>query len=794
MIRNYIKIAWRHLWKNKGYSFINILGLALGMGISLIIALWINSEIRFDRFYTNTDRLYQVYTSDVFDGSHHTWGNTPHVLGPFLKQEHPEIEQVVRTWKIDHRIHHDAEPSLSASGVAVDSAFLKLFDFKILAGNSDSPLSRPDALVLTASTAKKLFGKLDVIGRRVEMDTTVSLTVEAIIEDIPSNSKFYGNDFLCSLDYRAKTGMTFSDSWTAYNHETYALLKERATVDAVNRNIENMVSKHTNRTTKATIYLYPASRWHLYNKSVNGQMVAGNITTLQLFGLIGIFILLIACINFINLSTAGAERRAKEIGLRKVVGAPRKSLIQQFLLESFILTFLAGVLALLFILLALPSFNKLISGHLVIMDHPLFFSCLFLAIIFFCSLCAGLYPAFVLSAFDPVKTLKGNVLPSKSGLQPRKILVTLQFTISIGLGICTFIIGQQIRFGEHRDSGYDRNNLIYVPLQGNLNKNYEALRNEVFQQNIASSMTKSWGRISRSGSNSWGYSWPNDRPEDYDVVFNNMATDCDFIKTMGIKLVQGRDIDIYTHPSDSNALLLNQAAVAKMRLSYPIGTPVTVSKGTAYQRTYHVVGVIEDFVLQSPYQDIEPMMIQGPMGYADYFHIRLNTAKGLLANIEGIQSLIKKYNPDYPIDIRFIDDDYALKFAGQKRTMTLTGLFSGLAILIASMGLLGLVSFATIQKQKEIGIRKVLGASVFGIITLLSRGFIILIGIALLVASPIAWWIMNQWLADYVHRVDIQWWIFALAGSLAIMIALLTVSTMAVKAARANPVKSLRDE
>lgn len=273
-----------------------------------------------------------------------------------------------------------------------------------------------------------------------------------------------------------------------------------------------------------------------------------------------------------------------------------------------------------------------------------------------------------------------------------------------------------------------------------------------------------------------------------------MATDCDFIKTMGIKLVQGRDIDIYTHPSDSNALLLNQAAVAKMRLSNPIGTPVTVSKGTAYQRTYHVVGVIEDFVLQSPYQDIEPMMIQGPMGYADYFHIRLNTAKGLLASIEGIQSLIKKYNPDYPIDIRFIDDDYALKFAGQKRTMTLTGLFSGLAILIASMGLLGLVSFATIQKQKEIGIRKVLGASVFGIITLLSRGFIILIGIALLVASPIAWWIMNQWLADYVHRVDIQWWIFALAGSLAIMIALLTVSTMAVKAARANPVKSLRDE
>ncbi|MGB3066133.1 ABC transporter permease [Sphingobacterium thalpophilum] len=794
MIKNYIKTAARNLWKSKGYSFINILGLALGMAVSLIIALWINSEIRFDRFYSQTDRLYQVYTRDVFDGNQHTWGGTPHVLGPILQQEHPEIEHVVRTSNINHLIHHDAEPGLSSSGVAVDAAFLKLFDFKILTGNSSNPLSRPDALVLTASTAKKLFGTVDIIGRRVEMDSTVSLTVEAVIEDIPSNSRFYGNDFICSLDYMAKTGKTFTDSWTAYNHETYVLLKEGALLASVNKNIGNLVAKHTNNTTKAAIYLYPASRWHLYNKSINGQMVAGNITTLQLFGLIGILILLIACINFINLSTAGAERRAKEIGLRKVVGASKKSLIQQFLLESFIITFLAGLLALLMILLALPSFNKLINGHLTITDYPIFFYCLFLTTIFFCSLCAGLYPAFVLSAFNPVKSLKGNIVTAKSSLQPRKILVTLQFTISIGLGICTFIIGQQIRLGEHRESGYDRDNLVYVPLEGNLDKNYQAFRNELFQQNIITSMTKSWGRISRSGSNSWGYSWPNDRPEDYDVVFNNMATDVDFTKTMGVKLIQGRDIDIYTYPSDSSALLLNQAAVSKMRLSTPLGTQVTVAKGTEYQRTYQVVGVIADFVWQSPYQDIEPMMIQGPIVPANYLHIRLNTAKSLLANIEAIQSLLKKYNPDYTIDIHFIDEEYALKFAGQKRTMKLTALFSGLAILIACLGLLGLVSFATIQKQKEIGIRKVLGASVFGIIKLLSRDFIKLIGIALLIASPIAWWIMNQWLEDYVYRIDIQWWIFALAGCLATLIALFTVSTLAIKAATANPVDSLRDE
>ncbi len=794
MLRNYIKIAWRNLWKNKRYSFINILGLALGMAISLIIALWINSEIKYDRFYSKTDRLYQVYTRDVFEGSPHTWGGTPHILGPILQQEHPEIEEVVRIWNIDHRLHHDAEPSLSASGIAADPAFLKLFDFKAISGNTMTSLSHPDAIVLTASMAKKLFGKTDVIGRRVEMDTTVSLTIEAVIEDIPRNSKFYGNDFICSLNYLAKRGKTFSDSWTAYNHETYALLTDGASLASINNNIENLVSKHTNGTAKATIYLHPAHRWHLYNKSVNGQMVAGNITSLQLFGLIGIFILLIACINFINLSTAGAERRAKEIGVRKVVGAPKKSLVQQFLLESFILTFLAAILALLIIFLALPFFNNLIRGDLSIGDSPIFFWSIFLIIIFSCTLCAGLYPAFVLAAFDPIKTLKGNYLMLNSGLHPRKILVTLQFTISIGLGICTFIIGQQIRFGEDRNAGYDRNNLVYLPLEGNLGKHYEALRNELFQQGVATNISKTWGRISRNGSNSWGYSWPNAKPEDYDVVFNNMATDCDFTQTMGIKLLQGRDIDIYKHASDSNAILLNKTAVARMQLTNPLGTQVTVAQGTEYQQDYTVVGVIEDFVWHSPYQNIEPMIVKGPSTWSDYIHIRLNSAKSVLTNVEAIQSLIKKYNPDYPIDIRFTDDDYALKFATQKRTAALTGLFSGLAIFIACLGLLGLVSFATIQKQKEIGIRKVLGATVSSIITMLSRDFVKLVLIALLIASPITWWIMDQWLSDYVYRIHIQWWVFALAGIFAIVIALLTVSTLAFRAAMLNPVKSLRDE
>lgn len=793
MIRNYIKIAWRKLWKNKVYSVINILGLALGISVTLIIALWVNSELKYDRFYTITDRLYQVYTRDAFEGEQHTWGGTPAVLGPVLKEEHPEIEHMARVWNINHRIHTDATSGFKATGVASDAAFFNLFDFQFINGNKLTPIGRPDAIVLTASMANKLFGSFDVIGRHLELDTVTSLVVEAVIQDIPHNSKFEGVDFFCSWNYLSKTGQTFSDSWTAYNHQTYVSLKEGIDLTTFNSKVEKLVANHTNGDTKASIYLYPASRWHLYNKSVNGQMVEGNMVTLRMFALIGLFILLIACINFINLSTAGAERSAKEVGVRKVVGASKRSLVKQFLLESFILTLLAGIVALALLTLALPIFNGIIKGNISVNDQSLFFWSLFVLILIISAVGAGIYPAFILSSFEPTKTLKGNLPALKSGLKPRQILVILQFVISICLGICTFIISQQIRYGQDRDSGYDQSNLVYLPLEGRLNDNYEALRNELIQQDIASSITKSWGRISRYGSNSWGYAWPNSKPEDYDVVFNNMNADRDFIRTMGIRLLEGRDIDIHKHPSDSTAVLLNEAAVKRMRLSDPIGAQIIAAKGTPYERTLNVVGIIENFVWQSPYDDIEPMLIQGP-NWSNYIHIRLNASKSLASNIANIELLLKKFNPDFPTDLHFVDEEYTQKFANQKRTARLTGLFSGLAIFIACLGLFGLVSFSTIQRQKEVGIRKVLGASVVGIVSMLSRDFLSLVILAILIASPIAWWIMNKWLDSFAHRIDITPGIFLLAGALAVVLAFITISTLAIKAALSNPVSTLRDE
>ncbi|SKB46672.1 duplicated orphan permease [Sphingobacterium nematocida] len=793
MIKNYIKIAWRKLWKNKVYSLINILGLALGISVTLIIALWVNSELKYDRFYTITDRLYQVYTRDAFDGEQHTWGGTPAVLGPILKEEHPEIEHMARVWNIDHRIHTDATSGFKATGIASDAAFFNLFDFQFINGNKLTPIDRPDAIVLTASMAKKLFGSLDVIGRHLELDTITSLIVEAVIQDIPHNSKFEGVDFFCSWNYLSKTGQTFSDSWTAYNHQTYVSLKEGIDLTTFNNKVEKLVTNHTNGETKASIYLYPASRWHLYNKSVNGHMVEGNMVTLRMFSLIGLFILLIACINFINLSTAGAERSAKEVGVRKVVGASKKSLIQQFLLESIIITLFAGIVALSLIVLALPIFNSIIQGNISINDQSLFFWGLFILFLIVSAIGAGIYPAFVLSSFEPTKTLKGNVSASRSGLKPRQILVILQFVISICLGICTFIISQQIRYGQDRKSGYDQSNLVYFPLEGRLDNNYEALRNELIQQDIASSVTKSWGRISRYGSNSWGYAWPNSKPEDYDVVFNNMNVDRDFIKTMGIRLLRGRDIDINKHPSDSTAVLLNEAAVNRMGLSDPIGVQIIAAKGTPYEKTLNVVGIIQDFVWQSPYDDIAPMLIQGP-NWSDYVHIRLNPSRSLASNIANVELILKKYNPDFPTDLHFVDQEYAKKFASQKRTANLTGLFSGLAIFIACLGLFGLVSFSTTQRQKEVGIRKVLGASVAGIVSMLSKDFLKLVILAILIASPIAWWLMNKWLDSFVHRVDISLGTFIMAGALAVALALITISTLAIRAALSNPVKTLRDE
>ncbi|WP_257666707.1 ABC transporter permease [Parapedobacter tibetensis] len=799
MIGNHLKIAWRNLKRDKGFSFINIIGLTIGMMAATAIALWIQSELTYDRFYSHTDRLYEVFTADEFQGEKHAWGQTAAILGQTLAEEYPEVEAMARIANMGSRyVFRVGDHKFTPSGIAPDSSFFQLFDFKFIAGNKANPLASPNNVVLTESLARRLFGKADVIGKSIALDTLSTLVVSAVIADIPANSRFSDVDYFCSWLFAEKTlGMVYygSGSWSSYNHQTYVLLRPEVALNTFNEKIRTFVARHdTDPSNKAHIFLHPASKWHLYNKSENGQMVAGRMNTVRLFIVIGVFILLLACINFTNLSTARSEKRAKEVGVRKVVGARRNALVGQFLTESVFLSVIAGVLALILLIPALPLFNELIGRDLSLLAiHPAFwlFFALFLLLT---GIVAGVYPAFFLSSFQPVKTLKGTFISTGSAFTPRKVLVVLQFTFSITLISCTLIVNRQIEYVQNRDNGYDKDNLVYAPLNGEARKNYPLIKQDLLDKGAATAVTKTIGPITRHTTNGWGFSWPNSKPEDYDLVFEGLSSDADFVETMQVELVAGRDIDIYEFPTDSNAVLLNETAVKRMGLGHPLGAELVRGAGKDYEERWHVVGVVKDFILQSPYDAIEPLVVYGPAGYFSYMHIRLNPDRTTAENLAIVEAAFNKFNLNYPFEYTFVDEAYGRKFAEEQRIATLTGVFSTLAIVIACLGLFGLAAFTAQQKTKEIGIRKVLGASVSGIVKLLSKDFVTLVLIAVVVASPIAWWIMNNWLTDFAYRIEIQWWMFATAGLAAVVIALATVSWQAIRAAVANPVESLRDE
>ena len=795
MIKTYIKIAWRNIWKNKGYSLLNISGLAIGMMAATVITLWIQSEMTFDRFYNTTDRLYQVYSSDTFDGQKHAWGSTAAILGPVLKEEHSEIEDMCRITSLDEfNVLRVGDKKLIPTGLAADSSFFKLFDFKFIAGDNKNPIKNLNDVVITESLAHKFFGKSDAIGQVITFDTLSNLVVRAVIENIPDNSRFKGTEYFCSWPLLERIGWVSYASWGANNHQTFVLLKPKTQLAHVNEKIRTLIKEHSANQNKTSIFLHPATKWHLYNKSENGEMVAARLGTVHLFAVIAVFILLIACINFINLSTARSEKRAKEVGVRKVIGARKRMLIGQFLTESILLSFVAGILAFVLIIMALPFFNQLVGKTLQIsMDNPIFWS-LFATFIFLTGIIAGIYPAFFLSSFQPIKTLKGTFITTGSIVTPRKVLVVLQFTFSITLIISTLIVRKQIQHAQERDNGYDKNNLLYTSLKGDVEKHYNLIKQELLRDGAAIAVSKSLGPITGYTSNGWGFSWPGSKPEDYSVVFDRLSAEADFTKTMNIELLEGRDIDIQKFPSDSSAVLLNESAVKRMGLKEPLGAEITQGRGEKFAETWHVVGVVKDFILTSPYEPIEPLIVCGPGSWFNYMHIKLNPTNSITQNMEIIKRIFGQYNPNYPFEYTFADEAYAQKFAEEERTGHLTALFSALTILIACLGLFGLAAFTTQQRSKEIGIRKVLGASVRSVILLVSKGFLQLVIVSFFISSPIAWLAMNKWLANYSYRIEMQWQVFLITGALCLLIVILTVGYQVIRAALANPVNSLKNE
>jgi putative ABC transport system permease protein len=791
MLKNYLKTAWRSLLRGRSFSFINICGLAVGMAGATLILLWLANEVSYDRFHINQDRIYKLYVmTDIPGQKHMTIDVASQPIGPAMKAKFPEVETFSRMIPITQLLFTAGDKSFTRlKGDFVDPAFLKIFSFPPVAGNQDEQLGSVNSIVVTEKLARKLFGTTDAVGKTIKINSTDNFTVTGVLKDLPANTEF-DFEYLVPWDYLKKLGMNNED-WVSNNSYTYLLLKPHTDVAAFNGKIRDFTRLNTGNKNLWLHFVYPLRKWHLYSTFDDGVPVGGRIDTVKVFGLIAAFILLIACINFMNLSTARSEKRAREVGIRKVAGAGRGLLIGQFMAESFVTVVMAGVLALLLVQLLLPVFGRMVGTELIVPYGSPFFWLGVAAFLLCTSLLAGSYPAFYLSAFKPVSIFRKQFRRTRAILSPRRVLVVLQFTFAIVLIISTLIVRDQLQHAEDRDAGYSRNNLIYVDFEGDIQKNYPLIRRELLQSGVAVAVSENLQNMSDGSGRSWGYRWPGEPAQDTVNGLNFYSTDANLVQTMGMHLLAGRDIDIYRHPTDSLAMLLNEKAVKLMGFKDPIGQVIY----NPYDKVrWHVVGVVKDYVDGAPYDSVPPVMILGPAYGFSTMHIRFNPANSAAASLEKAAVIFKKYNPAYPFDYRFVDQEYARNFEDAQRIKTMAGVFAGLAIFISCLGLFGLSAYVAESRIKEIGVRKVLGASVSGITRLLSIDFIRLVLIAFAIAAPISWYVMSRWLADYAYRISIGWPVFALAGTLAIVIAVLTVSFQAVRAAVANPVRSLRSE
>ncbi len=786
MLKNYIKIAFRNLFRNKGFSLINIGGLAIGMSSAILILLWVQNEISYDRFHEKNNRLYEVWGNSIYDGALQTGLATPQLMGPALKNDYPEIESAARiNWNSSFLFGY-GDKHIKATGTWADPSFLTMFSFPLLKGNASTALNDPYSLVITEKMSRKLFGDEDPMGKVVRFDNSENFKVTGLLKDLPNNTQF-DFEFLNSSAFLESKKYLDSD-WTDVSIRTFVLLKPNTRLADVNSKIKNIVIKYSGGRSKDESFLYPVSQLRLYSKFVDGKPIGGRIETVRLFTLIAVFILFIACINFMNLSTARSEKRAKEVGIRKVAGALKKSLVAQFLIESIIISAIAGILALIIVQLSLPGFNQLTEKQLYIDYTSFYFWMISIGFVLFTGMLAGSYPAFFLSNFRPVAVLKGTFKKVNALVTPRKILVVSQFTFAIILVISTIIIVQQIKYAQERNAGYDKNNLVYVFLEGDIPKNYQLIKNELMNSGTAIAVSQTMAPLTQSWSSGMSLNWqgkdPNTRP-----TFDRSTTDGGIVKTAGLELLQGRDIDINKYPTDSTACIINESAAKLMNFKNPIGQLVFDDP-----INWHIVGVIKDFILQSPYDKTRPIIFKGPKYGSNVMNIKFNNKNTTSQNLASTEKILKKYNPAYPFEYHFIDEEYAKKFSDQQLIGTLAGLFAGLTIFISCLGLFGLATYMAESRVKEVGVRKILGASVSNIAALLSKDFVTLVIISIFIASPIAWYFMKQWLMSFDYRIQINWYVFVLAGLTAIIIALITVSFQAIKAAIANPVTSLRSE
>jgi len=794
MIKNYFKIAWRNLKKNKVYSLINITGLAAGMAVAMIIGLWIYDEISTDKHFKNYNSLYQVMMNQTFDGKRGSQTALPFPLGEELKAKYPDFKGVARCdWGGKHSLVY-GEKKIGKTGHFLDADGVDMFSLKILNGDK-KPLDDPYSIVLTDETANILFGRENPVGKMVKMDNSINLKVTAVVSKQPKNSSL-SFDYLIPFQLQEKAydyiKLYHKTNWGNNSWQVFVQLNDNATEKTVNPKIKDVVISHftdenTLQSIKPELFIHPMSKWRLYNDFENGKNTGGFIKYIKMFGILGLIVLLIACINFMNLSTARSEKRAKEVGVRKAVGSAKKDLIRQFLSESMLIAALSFVFALLLVFIALPFFNQLTDKAMSLqISNPLFWGIMIVFTIL-TGLLAGSYPAFYLSSFSPVRVLKGNFKAGKNSSLPRKILVVVQFASSVVLMIGTAVIYQQIQYGKNRPIGFNNKGLISVNWSDDISNHFDALQQELVGTGAVSSICKSNSPPSQIFSNNNGWEWKNSQPVEKTVVFSTIATSYDYTKTMGIKLLAGRDFS--KDFADSNSVLLNEAAVKRMGLKNPVGERLKWN-----DRPMTVVGVVPDVQMESPYRPISPATIIFNQGWVGYVNVRLNPSLPVSKALALIKPVFDKYNPAYPFEYQFADEEYAKKFNYEELVGNLAAIVAILAVFISCLGLFGLASFTAEQRVKEIGVRKVLGASVFNLWQLLSKDFVILVMIACAIAMPIAWYSMNEWLKGYEYRISIGMGVFIAVIAVAVVITLITVSFQAIKAAIANPVKSLRTE
>jgi len=791
MIKNYLKVAWRNLVRNKAHTFINIAGLSVGLACSLLILLWVQNELGVDAFHKNEPRLFSAYERQYFDHKVRGQYHTPGLLADEIKKVLPEVEYAANTVFGEENTFRVGDKILKLEGGAAGADFFKMFSYPLLQGNAQTALNTPTGIAISRTMAENFYGSAPAaIGKTIRFENKKDFMVTAVFENIPANAS---EKFEYLINWEAfQNENPFLKDWSTNWPNTFLMLRTDASSALLEKKITHFLDNYRTDQKKGTftmeLGIQPFGDKYLHgNFEDNGKPDGGRIEYVHLFSIVAIFILLIACINFMNLTTARSVKRAREIGVRKVVGAVRTVLIRQFIGESLFVTSLAVIVSLVLLTLLLPLFNQITQKQIELPFNQAAFWAKLVSITIITGLISGSYPALFLSSFNPVKVLKGALKIDSGTTFFRKGLVVFQFVLSVIIITGTIIIARQMNFIQSRNLGYDRENLIYVPIEGELSTQYEAFKTEGLKMPGIQSISIASSRPTKIDNGTESVEWLGKDPA-VSIRFVQASVGYDFIHTLKLKLLAGRDFS-RDFPTDSVGYIINEATLKRIGYTNPIGQPLTF-----WGKKGKIIGVLKDFHINSMHEQINPLILW--LGEKEsYGSLLIRTEPGKTKEaLASLETLCKKINPAFPFNYAFSDDEYQKLYQNEQIVGKLANVFAFLAIFISCLGLLGLAMFTAEQRLREIGIRKVLGASVSSVFGLLSSEFLLLVIIALVIASPIAWYAMNKWLQGYAYHTPIQWWIFAFSGGVIILIALATVSFQAIKAALINPIKSLRSE